>query len=55
MSLCIDLTLVRMNCRSIGLPPGRLNEQEKHQGLLLAVSHSVLITTDYNDKEEGEQ
>lgn len=36
MSLRIDLTLVRMNCRSIGLPPGRLNEQAQHRGLLLS-------------------
>lgn len=40
MSLCIDLTLVRMNCRSIGLPPGRLNEQAQHWGLLLSASCS---------------
>lgn len=26
MSLCIDLTLLKMNCRSIGLPRGRFNE-----------------------------
>lgn len=32
MSPRIDLTLVRMNCRSIGLPLGRLNEQAKHWG-----------------------
>lgn len=32
MSLCIDLTLVRMNCRSIGLPLGRLNEQSTTPG-----------------------
>lgn len=36
MSLCIDLAFVRMNCRSIGLPPGRLNEQAKHWSLLLS-------------------
>lgn len=40
MSLCIDLTLVRMNCRSIGLPPGRLNEQAQHWGPLLSASCS---------------
>lgn len=32
MSPRIDLTLVRMNCRSIGLPLGRLNEQAQHRG-----------------------
>lgn len=36
MSPCIDLTLVRMNCRSIGLPLGRLNEEAQHPGLLLS-------------------
>lgn len=38
MSLCIDLPLVRMNCRSMGLPPGRLNEQAQHRGLLLSAT-----------------
>lgn len=43
MSLCIDLTLVRMNCRSIGLPLGRLNEQAQHWGLLLSASCSIAL------------
>lgn len=50
MSLCIDLAFVRMNCRSIGLPPGRLNEQAKHWSLLL--SATFLQKKKKNDVEE---
>lgn len=54
MSLCIDLAFVRMNCRSIGLPPGRLNEQAKHWSLLLsAISlRTFLQKKKKNDVEE---
>lgn len=43
MSLRIDLTLVRMNCRSIGLPLGRLNEQVQRRGPLSSASCSVAL------------
>lgn len=43
MSLCIDLTLVRMNCRSIGLPLGRLNEQTQPRGSLSSASCAAAL------------
>lgn len=43
MSLRIDLTLLRMNCRSIGLPLGRLNEQAQRRGPLSCASCSAAL------------
>lgn len=54
MSPCIDLTLVRMNCRSIGLPPGRLNEHaQQHQGLLLSASCFIVLNRRRTMKRKG--